>query len=49
MNWQGLASLLAGLVLTDGGLPFALTLSGLLMLALLVRQLRRCLGRMEVK
>jgi uncharacterized membrane protein YphA (DoxX/SURF4 family) len=45
----GLAYLLAGLVLADGGLPFALTLSGLLMLALLVRQLRRCLGRMEVK
>lgn len=43
---QGLAYLLAELVLADGGLPFALTLSGLVMLALLLRQVR-CFIQME--
>lgn len=46
---QGLAYLLAELVLADGGQPFALTLSGLLMLALLGRQIQRCVRCMEAR
>ncbi|MCS6910890.1 MAG: DoxX family membrane protein [Anaerolineales bacterium] len=45
---QGLAYLLLELVLAERGLPFALTLCGLLMLVLLGRQMRR-LVHMEAR